>query len=154
MKTLIIYDSYFGNTKAVALAICEAFEPGECKSIHVNEFDKADLNGIELLIVGSPTRGFKPTKAIKSFLNHLPAGELKGVKIMAFDTRVDTKDINNKFLNIMVKGFGYAAEPIAKKLAAKGGELVKPAEGFFVRDSEGPLRDGETERAAMWAQNI
>lgn len=154
MKTLVVYDSYFGNTKEIAKAIGGSFNAEECKIIHVYDFDKSDLDGLELLIVGSPTRGFQPTKAIKSFLNGFSKGSLTGIKVMAFDTRLDIKDIDNKFLNIMVNFFGYAAETIAKKLTAKGGELLKPAEWFFVRDSEGPLRNGETERAELWAKSI
>jgi hypothetical protein len=50
--------------------------------------------------------------------------------------------------------FGYAAEPIADRLQKKGGTLVTPPEGFYVGDTEGPLLDGELERATAWAQDI
>ena len=50
--------------------------------------------------------------------------------------------------------FGYAAEPILKKLEKKRGEAVVPAEGFFVGGTEGPLDEGELERATAWAQEI
>jgi hypothetical protein len=53
-----------------------------------------------------------------------------------------------------VKLFGYAAKPIAYKLEKKGGSLVIPPEGFLVKASEGPLKDGELERAADWAKLI
>ncbi|MFC1983163.1 hypothetical protein ACFLV5_05230 [Chloroflexota bacterium] len=36
----------------------------------------------------------------------------------------------------------------------KGGNLVVPEEGFFVKDKEGPLVDGEIERAARWARSM
>jgi hypothetical protein len=36
----------------------------------------------------------------------------------------------------------------------KGGELVFPPEGFLVKKSEGPLKDGELERAAEWAKGL
>jgi len=32
-----------------------------------------ELTGLELLIVGSPTRGFRPTPAIAEFLKSIPA---------------------------------------------------------------------------------
>ncbi len=35
-----------------------------------------------------------------------------------------------------------------------GGELAAPAEGFFVVDTEGPLQEGELERAAAWARQV
>ena len=44
--------------------------------------------------------------------------------------------------------------PIADKLEKKGGSLIIPPEGFFVKDSEGPLKDGEIERAVDWAKLI
>jgi hypothetical protein len=59
-----------------------------------------------------------------------------------------------KFLPFMVKLFGYAAKPIADRLQEKGGELVEPPEGFYVRGTEGPLLEGELSRAAEWAQRI
>ena len=57
-------------------------------------------------------------------------------------------------MNILVKLFGYAAKPIASKLERKGGELIILPEGFFVKDSEDPLKEGELERAADWAKLI
>jgi hypothetical protein len=47
----------------------------------------------------------------------------------------------------MVRLFGYAAEPIAKSMVKKGGELVGDPVGFVVLDSEGPLKEGELERS-------
>ena len=63
-------------------------------------------------------------------------------------------DVNSRLLNILVKLFGYAAKPIADKLEKKGGVPIIPPEGFFVKDSEGPLKDGELERVADWAKLI
>jgi flavodoxin I len=53
-----------------------------------------------------------------------------------------------------MKVIGYAAPKIAKSLIAKGGRQVAPPEGFIVLDKEGPLRDGELERAAAWARDV
>jgi hypothetical protein len=36
----------------------------------------------------------------------------------------------------------------------KGGELIAPPEGFFVQGTEGPLKEGELERASDWAKQI
>ena len=54
----------------------------------------------------------------------------------------------------MVKIFGYADKPIGNRLVKKGGDLALPLAGFFVDDSEGPLRAGELERAAEWVLRI
>ena len=50
--------------------------------------------------------------------------------------------------------FGYAAEPISKKLKNKGAEIVITPTGFCVNDTEGPLKEGELERATTWANQI
>jgi len=155
MKVLIVYDSVFGNTEKIAQEIVNSLGSKEnVETLRVSDVKPEQLIGLELLIVGSPTRVFKPTKAIMNFLNKIPLNALKGVKVAAFDTRIFTADVNSRFLNILVKLFGYAAKPIAYKLEKKGGSLIIPPEGFFVKDSEGPLKDGERERAADWAKLI
>ena len=55
---------------------------------------------------------------------------------------------------MLVNVFGYAAEPIGDKLEGKGGEPVISPEGFYVDGTEGPLTEGELERAADWARHI
>jgi flavodoxin I len=155
MKTLIIYDSFFGNTERIARALGDA--PGsqkEVKILKVTELKPEHLLGLQLLIVGSPTRGFRPTPAIKNFLKSISKNGLKGVKVAAFDTRIAMSDVDSRILLTLVKIFGYAAEPIADQLQKKGGDLAIPPEGFFVEDSEGPLKQGELERAAEWAKQI
>lgn len=155
MKTLIVYDSFFGNTEKIAQAIGNSLGSKEdVETLRVSDIKLEQLIGLELIIVGSPTRVFKPTKAIMNFLNKIPLDSLKGVKVAAFDTRISTVDVNSRFLNILVKLFGYAAKLITDKLEKKGGSLIIPPEGFFVKDSEGPLKDGEPERAADWAKLI
>jgi len=155
MKVLIVYDSVFGNTEKIAQAIGNSLGSEEnVETLRVSDVKPEQLIGLELLIVGSPTRVFKPTKAIMNFLNKIPLNVLKGAKVAAFDTRISTVDVNSRFLNILVKLFGYAAKPIADKLEKKGGSLIIPPEGFFVIGSEGPLKDGELERAADWAKLI
>jgi hypothetical protein len=41
-----------------------------------------------------------------------------------------------------------------KALVVKGGNLLAPPEGFVVLGVQGPLKDGELERAAGWAKGI
>jgi flavodoxin len=112
------------------------------------------LRGLSLLIVGSPTRAFSASPATTAWLTNLPSNSLTGIKVAAFDTRADINDVNSRALTAFVKLFGYAAEPIAKRLAQRGVTVVIPAEGFFIKATEGPLKDGELERAASWAQQI
>ena len=150
MKSLVIYDSVFGNTEKVAIAIGSVLK---AKVVNVKDVKLGDLDGIEVLVVGSPTRAFSPTPAIKKFLKSIPAGKLEGVKVAAFDTRARVEKAP-KFLKFLAGIFGYAAEPIVKIMAKKGGKSIVEPTGFFVMDTEGPLEDGELRRAEEWARNI
>ena len=144
MKALIVYDSVYGNTEKIARAIADAITPsGEVKVLRVGEANPSELESADLLIVGSPTHGGRPTPAIQDLLNKVP--KLQGVNVAAFDTRIQTK---------LVRVFGYAAGRIAGNLKKKGGNLIASPAGFFVTGSKGPLKEGELERAAGWAKGI
>jgi len=144
MRVLIVYDSVYKNTEKIAKAIGGAIT-GEVKVLRVDEANPSELKTIDLFIIGSPTQGGRPTPAIRDFLNKVPEPSLKGIKVAAFDTRIPTK---------LVGVFGYAAGRIADNLKGKGGTLVASPEGFFVKGTKGPLREGELERAADWAKGI
>jgi flavodoxin len=156
MKALVVYDSFFGNTEQIAQAIGHALgSPEDVEIVRVSNVKPEQLTGLKLLIVGSPTRGFRPTPAISNLLKSIPKNGLKGAKVAAFDTRFTVSEIEKvRILAFFVRIFGYAAKPIADRLEKKGGELAIPPEGFYVGDTEGPLLEGELERAADWAKQI
>ena len=146
MKALVVYDSVYGNTEKIARAIAGALTPSaEVKVLRAGEASPTDLKSLDLLIVGSPTQGGRPTKAIQDFLNKLPEPAVKGINVAAFDTRLSTR---------WVGIFGYAVGKIADNLKGKGGILVASPEGFFVKGTKGPLKEGELERAAGWAKGL
>jgi flavodoxin I len=146
MKALIVYDSVYENTDKIARAIAEAITPyDEVKVLRAGEANPSELSSADLLIVGSPTHGGRPTPAIQDLLNKVPKLSLQGINVVAFDTRLSTK---------LVRVFGYAAGRIAGNLKRKGGTLIASPEGFFVKGSKGPLKEGELERAASWAKGI
>ncbi len=144
MKALIVYDSVYGNTEKIVKAIGGVIT-GEVRVLRVDEANPAELESVDLLIVGSPTQGGRQTKAIQEFLGKIPANALKNVSVASFDTRLKTK---------LVKVFGYAAGRVADGLKDRGGNLIAPTEGFFVKSTKGSLLDGELERAAGWAKAI
>jgi flavodoxin I len=156
MKAMVVYDSAFGNTEKVAQAIGQALSsPEEVAVVRAANVTPEQLAGVSLLVVGSPTQKFRPLAAITDFLKAIPGGALKGVRVAAFDTRITQSRVDEiRILSFFVKIFGYAAKPIADRLVKKGGELVAPPEGFYVTDTEGPLLDGELERAAAWARQV
>lgn len=146
MKVLIVYDSVYGNTEKIAGAIAEAINTfGEARLLRVNKANPLELESIDLLVIGSPTQGGRPTLAIKDFISGIPKSATKGIKIAAFDTRFSTR---------WARIFGYAAARIGSSVKEMGGRLVAQPEGFFVKGTKGPLKDGEQERAATWAKEI
>jgi flavodoxin len=146
MKTLIVYDSIFGNTEQIAQAIGNALgSQKDVEIVRVSNAKPEQLMELELLIVGSPTYGGRPTPAIQDFLNKVSEPAIRGINVLAFDTRLLTR---------LVRIFGYAADKIADSLKKNGGTLIASPEGFFVKGKEGPLKEGEIERAASWAKII
>ena len=140
MRALVVYDSTYGNTERIAQAISEAIA---AQLLRVGGASPSDLKGFDLVIVGSPTHGGRPTPEIQGLLKASSA--LEGVKAAAFDTRHVSK---------WTLLFGYAAPRIARSLKSNGAALLAPPEGFFVLGTQGPLKEGELERAAGWAKGL
>lgn len=155
MEVLIVYQSFFGNTEKVAAAIRDSLgSHKDTELVEVAKFEPFLLEGVEYLIVGSPTRKFSFTGGIKKLFERIPRDGLKGVRVAAFDTRIGLSDIESRMLRFMARIFGYAATPLARKLEKKGGELVVAPEGFLVAGMKGPLKQGELERASRWAIKV
>ena len=90
MKTVIVYDSMYGNTEIIARAIGDAIS-GDIQVLRSNEANAAQLETVDFLIVGAPTQAGRPTPAIQEFLNTLTKSTVKGVNIASFDTRISAK---------------------------------------------------------------
>ena len=61
MKALVVYDSLYGNTKAVAQAVGDAM-PGEVPVLGPGETSASQMAAVDLLIIGTPTHGGRPTE--------------------------------------------------------------------------------------------
>jgi flavodoxin len=155
MKVLVIYDSVFGNTEKIAEAIAGGFgTDAEVELLQVAAATPDGMAGRDILVAGSPTRGFQPTPELAKLLKSLPPGTLKGTKVAAFDTRFKADELDSAGVRFIVKTGGYAAKRISALLQKAGGRLSVPGEGFYVEDTEGPLKAGELERASAWAQAL
>ena len=141
MKTLVVYDSFYGNTKKIAETVAGELGKG-VKTISVSEVKSKDLTGIDLLVVGSPILAFRPSEKTGKFLASLSAGQLKGIKATAFDTRV------------RIFFHGDAAGKIAAGLKQAGAEIVAEPCGFIVEGREGPLANDAVVKAKEWAGTI
>jgi hypothetical protein len=167
LRIAVIYESIYGNTGAIAGAIADGLrEHGDVTLEPVDDGVSAD---VDLLVVGAPTHAHGlptrmtrraieaaaeeaekkgqpleggPTPAMRSFLERLT--KVGGTTAACFDTRFDKSPLLT----------GSAAKTIAKKLERLGYELVGPPESFFVTDSEGPLKEGELERARAWGASL
>lgn len=138
MKSLIVYDSLFGNTQKVAEEIAKIIKG---KAVNVKDFKKDMLKDFSLLIVGTPIQAWNPSKPTSEFLSLLPNLK-KGIKVAAFETRI------NIFFS------GSAADKVNKQLVKLGGKSVSEPGKFVVKGKEGPLKEGELEKAKDWAKQI
>jgi flavodoxin len=145
MKTLVVYDSVYGNTEIIAQAIGEAI-PGEVPVRRVGQVDAGNLEAVDLLILGSPTHGALPTEAVQAFVDKLGAPAEDGTRAATFDTRLSWG---------FLRRYGFAATRMADALKEKGWTLQGSPGGFYVRGlKKGPLKKGEVERAAKWAKEL
>lgn len=153
MKISIIYDSVYGNTEKIANVINEVLsKKNEVGVKKVTEAKLKDLQGKDLVVIGSPTHGGRASKAMQVLLNMLTNESLKGVRVAVFDTSVATYK-QNFFMKGIVKFFGYSAPRVANTLKKKGAEIVS-VQTFFVMGIKGPLKDDEIERVRKWAGGL
>jgi flavodoxin len=153
---LIVYDSMFGNTAAVAKAMGAALEAAgeEVRVLLVGDAKPEDVDGTDLVIMGSPTRGFRPTPAIQEFIGSLGNEKCTGLAAAAFDTRLDLETIHPTPLRWVIEVGGYASSRLQSELAEMGCTSAAESAGFMVLGTEGPLKEGELERAGEWARTV
>ena len=71
MKYLVVYDTAYGNTAAVAAAIREGLG-ADASAREVETLKPEDMKGVDLLVVGSPTQGGRPTGSTMDWVQSLP----------------------------------------------------------------------------------
>ena len=161
MRSLVVYESWFGNTKQVAEQIAAVLaREGEVDLVSVEE-PAPPVEDVDLLVVGAPTHvhglsgkrsreaaldqggSGMPGIGVRGWIEALPNGA-RGPRAAAFDTRADRP----------VLLVGSAARGIARRLRQHGYVLAAEPESFFVEGTPGPLEEGEIERAAEWAKAL
>jgi hypothetical protein len=166
MPALVVYESLWGNTAAIAHAIAEGIGEGTVVR-HTGEIEPADATSAHLLVVGAPVHAFSlPSESTKksvaerevapgdlapdlsqpplrTWLEGLPSGSAVAA---AFDTRVRGP-------------FGHGgASRIEKALTERGYRIADKAQGFYIvnqKNVKAPgsmLREGELDRAREWGQ--
>lgn len=146
MNVLIIYDSFFGNTKQVATYYQKEFEKEHYVALKsVKDVEKANIEQFEIIIFGSPTRAFNMSANIKKLLKNksLP---FTNKLVFAFDTRTLVKEGEMRFLVRLMKWFGFAGEKIEKLLIKRKAKIIMKYTFYYVLDSEGPLEESVQEK--------
>jgi hypothetical protein len=167
MTALVVYESVYGNTRAIAEAIAEALTAAGHDATAVPVADAPSAPDADLLVVGGPTHMHGLTTSmsrhmavkageedghhlepnagdehgLRQWLRALP--EREGERAAAFDTRGDAKAALT----------GSAARGIARRLRHHG-YIVVGSDSYLVDDAEGPLQEGELDRARAWATSI
>ena len=160
MKAVVVYESLWGNTAAIARAIAAGLGP-EAKALSTAEATPDILAGADLVVAGSPLFAFQlPTDAIRetirkkaatfpqppdlghpplrTWLETEPAGRGRGA---AFETRIWWSP-------------GGATGAILKGLGKAGFAPLARGKRFKVAGMYGPLKAGEAERARAWGAQL
>jgi flavodoxin len=147
MNALVVYYSLFGNTQRVAKEIAAVFGKVGTASIRgVEELSTDDLKDIDLLVMGTPTHRMNLPQVVRSALEKLPRRGLRDMYYAAFDTSYDVSAFLARFT---------ASKKLDRKLRKLGGKRLFPPQTFHVHPHhEGPLLDGEIQRAKVWADAI
>ena len=168
MRAVIIYESMFGNTHAIANAIAKGLEPlDNVVVVPVVEAGRERSGDSDLLVVGGPTHfhgmsrprtrkwaaatAQKPKNdlvldrdaqgpGVRDWLTSLGHGH---TKVAAFDTRFKGPAVLR----------GRASRAISRKLRKHGFETVAEPESFFVT-LQNHLEPGEEARAQEWGERL
>jgi flavodoxin-like protein len=160
MKAMVIYESQFGNTEAIARAVAEGLGAA-CEVTLADVSTVPSTAGQDLLVLGGPTHAFGLSRprtredagrmatvrrgateiGLREYLNLSPT--LAGLAAATFDTRIDKPRLP-----------GSAARKAAHQLRRLGCRMVAAPESFRVTGTLGPLLAGESDRARRWAEGI
>jgi hypothetical protein len=164
-QALVVYESFFGNTAHVADAVAGALrlEGWSARVVDVAQVCDADMDGVDLLVVGAPTHAFSMSRpstraeavdrggrgdyergGMREWLEELPVATSPERIAATFDTRV------SKVRHLPAS----AARTAARTLRHKGFQVLGKPAGFIVQDVEGPLESRETEHAIAWGRAI
>jgi hypothetical protein len=153
---LVVYESMFGNTAAIASAVCQgATDEGVSAEAVDVASAPADLGDVELLIVGAPTHAFglsRPaTRASAAEQGGTAGGEVGVREWLAGIPRRQRRTRAACFDTRLSKPFpvGSAARGIRRRLRRLGFDVTQ-RHSFVVGGTPGPLAEGEEERARQW----
>jgi len=168
VKTLVVYESMYGNTRSIAEAIATGLRvAGDVQLVPVAEADDALTENPDLVVLGGPThahgmsrlstREAAVTDAHKRGrdLTVEPFAEGPGVRDLL--ESIGTLDASAAAFDTRLRGpgwlFGRASKGIARGLRRRGCSLIADPQSFFVT-KDNRLVTGETDRARQWGANL
>ena len=152
MKGIVIFDTSYGNTKAIAEAISETLKESgiDADAFRVKDVKKLNAEDLNFLVLGSPTKFGTMSFAIRFFLGKVKSEEWRNKPFAAFDTEnpenIEHARIENKEWS--------AAEKIAEKLREKQMKQLLPVLKAVVLGQKGPLKEGEIYRTKEYAKGL
>ncbi|MGX5694747.1 flavodoxin domain-containing protein [Agromyces soli] len=169
MRALVVYESMFGNTAACAEAIAAVLgRRAEVRLAHADE--GARLDGLDLVVVGSPTHGFAlpsglSRRAARAQGADASAAGRRGVRewlgalepFATTETRTAVAEPPFAAAFDVRQAPGTAGAPahrVLHRLEKLGLRRFADPVSFRVGPTAGPLLAGELDRAAAWAEGI
>lgn len=152
MKTLVVYDTLFGNTGLLARVIANRLP--DVTLVHVDSLTPEHIANAELIFLGSPSRGYNATKKLRQAVEALPKNALKQKSAAVFETRLKVAKHMPKIVRYLLQNTGWGDAKLDTVVLRKGAKLISPIGLFYVTTQEGPLKEGETDNAALWAKRI
>ena len=160
MNVLMIVESHWGNTRKVADRVAVGLRrgaPGTEVLVTAPGDAPASVAPGTLLLVGGPTHAFSMTREkTREDAHQRGATSPAGPGIRDWIERSDVADgVAVRTFDTRVKHFpGSAAKSAAKALHRHGWRDARAGESFFVTGQEGPLADGELDRAEAWGVEL
>lgn len=163
MRALVVFESMYGNTRTVAIAIADGLRTGlEVDLVEVGAAPTVIGDDVDLLVIGAPTHAHglsKPETRQKAAANadgglvSTGTGLREWLSVVGGSARVSAAAFDTT-----IKGprllWGSAAEAADRRLRSLGFVVIAPPERFHVKGPFGPvydvLQDGEVERARAW----
>jgi flavodoxin len=145
-KTIVVYESKYGNTKTVAERIAQGIRTGKGISVETKELKEVDMKnlpGYDVIIIGSPTHWGGPTRGIRKFIDRLGKLDLKKKLAATFDTYIS-------------KDFEFSVKKMEKSLTEKapGLKIVSPGLSIKVQGMKGPIVEGEFDKCEEFGEQI
>ena len=161
MNALVVYESLWGNTAAVARAVAEGLGP-KARALSTAAATPDVVAAADLIVAGSPVLGFKlPTERMRQGALANPGGrpphpaDLSHPSMRSWLDALAPGQGRSAAFDTQVRGpFGKAAPAILTALEKAGSARLAEPVGFVVAGKFGPLRDGELDRARRWGAEL